>query len=561
MAQGGANAVMATVTFTKSDLEKLVGKKLTEKDYKERIPMMGTPLEGIDEENNEVDFEIFPNRPDLLAVEGFARAVQGFLDIKKGLPKYTVKKSDYEVHVDPATYKTGRACVVFAVIKNIEFTDETVAEFMQLQDKLSMTIGRRRKKCSLGTYDFDDLEFPLRYEMKPLGYKFTPLAFSNEMSFKECLEKHPKCLEYKHLTESWTEYPAYMDNKNRCMCMLPFTNAEFAKIKPETKNIFLEVTGNDWKAVTEMLNIVVTALADRGAELYEVKAMFKKDNGRGKEHITPKLEPWKMDLDLNYVNKLLDLDMKPPEVKGVLEKMRLGYENGKVVVPAYRTDIMHSIDIVEDIAIGHGYDKFEPRIPKIPTMGIPYEKYDFENRLREVLIGLGLQETVSFVLSNYEREFVKIRKTPVEFAEIMNPKTEDYTITRVSLAPSLLDTFRINASTEMPLRIFEVGKTVRIDKNSETGAVDVEKVGGAILHSGSNYSEIKAVVEAFLAAVGKKATYREAKNGLFIEGRAVEVLIGGKPAGFFGEVHPEVLQNFEIEYPVTLFEFDVEALR
>ena len=552
---------MAVVTFTKSDLEKLVGKKLAEKDYKERIPMIGAPLERIDKEADEVEFEVFPDRPDMLAVEGFARAVQGFLGLKKGLPSYKVNKSNYEVHVDPATYKTDRACVVFAVIKNIDFTDETVAEFMQLQDKLSITIGRKRKKCSLGTYDLNDLEFPLRYEMKPLSYKFVPLGFSDEMSFKECLEKHPKCLEYKHLTESWTEYPTYIDNKDRCMCMLPFTNAEFAKIRPDTKNIFLEVTGSDWKSVIEMLNVVVTALADRGGELYEVKAVFKKDNGKGKEHTTPRLEPRKMDLNLDYVNKLLDLDMKPPEVKEALEKMRLGFEGGKVIVPAYRTDIMHPIDIVEDIAIAHGYEKFEPRIPKIPTIGMPDEHNEFKNRLREALVGLGMQEAVSFVLSNYDREFTKIRKKPIGFVEILNPKVEDYTIARVSLAPSLLDTFKLNASTEMPLKIFEVGTTVRIDKDAETGAANVDKVGGAVLHSGANYSEMKGVVEAFLSALGKKFAYKDAKNELFMEGRAVEVIIDGKGAGFFGEVHPEVLQNFSIEYPVTLFEFDTEALR
>lgn len=560
MAEGGAGSIMAVVTFAKSDLENLIGKKLTEKDYKERIPMIGAPLERLDEKNDEIEFEIFPNRPDMLAIGGFARAIQGFFSIKKGLAKYEVKKSDYEVHVNPATYTTGRACVVFAVIKNINFTEETVAEFMQLQDKLGITIGRKRKKCSLGTYDLDDLEFPIRYEMKPLDYKFIPLAFQEELTFKECLETHPKCIEYKHLTESWAEYPVYIDNKDRCMCLLPFTNAEFAKIKPETKNIFLEVTGSDWKAVTEMLNIIVTALADRGGKLYEVKAVFKKDNGKGKGNITPNLAPSEMNLDLNYINKLLDLDLKPPEVKEALEKMRLGYENGKVIIPAYRTDIMHPIDVVEDIAIAHGYEKFEPRIPKIPTIGMPYAQNEFENRIRESLIGLGLQETVCFVLSNYDREFTKVRKKPIEFVEVLNPKIEDFTIGRVSVIPSLLDTLKVNANTEMPLKIFEVGTTVQIDKNAETGAVNVDKVGGAILHSGANYSEIKATVESFLTSLGKKATYKETKNELFIEGRVVEVLIDGKGIGAFGEVHPEVLQNFEIEYPVTLFEFDIKAL-
>jgi len=553
---------MANVTFLRSDFEKLVGRKLTEKDYRERLEMLGTPLDAITDE--EVTFEVFPNRPDLLSIEGFARAVRGFLGIETGLKNYNTKKSKYEVIVDKALIeKKGdawRGCAAFAVVKGYTFTDETVSSFMQLQEKLALTIGRRRRKCSVGTYDLRDINWPIHYKDVGLDHKFVPLGFNEEMTVKKCLEKHPRCLEYKHLTESWISYPAYIDNKNNTLSLLPFTNAEFSKIREDTSDMFIEVTGTEFKACEEMLNVITTALADRGAEIHEVTAVYPQDIGRGKRFTTPQLKPLEMPLDLNYVNRLLDLDFKPPEVKKELEKMRFGMNGDKVLIPAYRTDIMHNIDLVEDIAIAHGYEKFEPRIPKIATIGQPNPAENFSNHLRTAMIGLGFQEVVNFVLSNEERDYVATNRGPEPHIEIWNPKTADYTMARTSIAPSLLHTLSLNASSEMPHKIFEVGLTVQLDPKAETGARNERRIAAAISHSSANYSEMKAFTETVLSQLGKKYEFEESKDSMFIPGRAVLIRIDGKKVGVMGEVSPKVLSNFKIEYPVTLFELEAGKL-
>jgi len=551
---------MATVTFNRNDLENLLGKEISEVEYRDLLPMFGTPLEGI--EGDKVEFEVFPNRPDLLAVEGFARALQGFFGIKKGMPKYEVKKSDYEVIVEDEELLDKRGHVVFAVVKGVQFDNEGIEAFMQLQDKLSITIGRRRKKCSLGTYDLDELEFPLKYKEVGLDFKFTPLGFPDEkMTVSEVLEKHPKAMEFKHMTKDWKKYPVYFDAKDRPMCLLPFTNAEFAKIKDTTQNIFIEVTGIDWKSATELLNIMVTALAERGGEIYEMTATFPKDIGKGTKHTTPDLTPYEMKLDIPYINKLLDLDLKQKEVEEALSVMRLDVKGDKVIIPAYRSDIMHPIDIVEEVALGHGYEKFEPRIPKIPTMGKPYDQNEFDNKLREIMVGLGFQETVSFVLSNPKKEFENTRLEPVPVVEISNPKTEDYTIARHSILPSLLEIFRMNASTEMPQKIFEVGICVQLDDKYDTGARNVHKIGGAALHSHAGYSELRAYVDTLGTALGKTVSYEPLDSPLYLEGRSASILLDGEKVGEMGEVHPEVLSNFEIQYPVVSFECNAEKLK
>jgi len=553
---------MANVTFSRPDFEKLVGKKLADKDYTQ-IEMMGTPLDSLTD--TKIIFEVFPNRPDLISIEGFARAVRGFLGIEVGLKNYDVKKSKYEVIIDKSIVaKEGtdewRGCTAFAVVKGFKFNNDSITAFMQLQDKLGITIGRRRRKCSIGTYDLRDINWPIHYKDVPTSHKFVPLGFNDEMTVKECLEKHPKCLEYKHLTDSWKSYPIYIDNKQNTLCLMPFTNSEFSKIREDTEDMFIEVTGNDFKACEEMLNIIVTACADRGAEIYEVTAVYPKDVGRGKRFTTPQLKPKEMQIDIDYANKLLDLDMKLPEIKIELEKMRFGMSGDKVLIPSYRTDIMHNIDLVEDIAIAHGYEKFEPRIPKIPTIGKPNPAENFSNHLRIGMVGLGFQEVVNFVLSNEDRDYVDTRRGPDPHIEIWNPKTSDYTMARTTIAPSLLHTLSLNASSEMPHKIFEIGLTVQLDSKAETGARNERRIASAVSHSGANYSEIKAYLEAFLTQLGKKFEFQESHDMIFIPGRAVVIHVDGKKVGVMGEVHPEVLSKFKIEYPVTLFEMSVDGL-
>ncbi len=543
---------MAIVNFNRKDLESLIGEKIGEKKYREVLPMLGTPLESISEE--EVSFEIFPNRPDLLSVEGFARAVQGFLGLKSGLQKYNVRKSNYQVKID-RSLQGIRGCAAFAVIKNIKFTDEFVAEFMQLQEKLAVTIGRRRKKCSIGTYDLREITFPVRLTTKPGNFKFRPLGFAEELTIKEILEKHPKGQEYGHLLKGWNRYPVYVDAKNNVLSLLPITNAEFSKIRPDTKEMLIEVTGTDWKPVFEMLNIVVTAFADRGCEIYEVRTGYD-----GKTVTAPNLKPWKIKIDTGYVNKLLDLDLKQNDIKKLLEKMRFGVSGNSVYVPPYRTDIMHPIDLVEDIAIAHGYEKFEPRIPRIATIAKPNPNEELENEIREIMIGLGFQEVINFILTNQRKQFDFAKRKKSSFVKIKNPKTEDYTMARDSIFPEILEVFSQNASSEMPQKIFEVGITLQVDKNAETGALNKRKLSAGILHNSANYSEMKSYLDAFFRSLGISFKIKESREQAFIEGRAVDIFVNGKKIGILGEVSPEVLNNFEIEYPAVLFEIDIDFL-
>jgi len=264
----------------------------------------------------------------------------------------------------------------------------------------------------------------------------------------------------------------------------------------------------------------------------------------------------KIKLDPDYLNGLLDTDLKDNELKTLLPKMGIDFSNGIASIPFYRTDVMHQIDVVEDVAIAIGYEKFEPRIPKIPTMAQRNELQEKCSVAREIMIGIGLEEVVSFVLTNDNKQF-KMMNAPVEeAATILNPKTEDYTICRKHIMPSLIAVLSENKHNEYPQRIFEVGDCVELAK-SETGAVNIRKLAVALCHKDTDINEIKSVLETFAQLYGMKYALKNSFNPSMIKGRCGEILAGGKKIGFIGEIDPVVLGNWNLENPIAVFELEI----
>lgn len=265
---------MPSVSLDKKTVLKMIGKKLSDSELAERLPMHGLFLEGITEDK--INVEIFVNRPDMLSEEGFARAISGFIGAKTGLEKFTARKSDYAVAVDAKISKIGRKYIGIAVMKGLKFDNEFIISSMQLQDKLATTHGRKRKKVAMGVYDLDRIKFPLTYTTVSGNEKFIPMGHDREIKISELAEGHKRGKEYAHLIHGWKEFPAYKDASGKILCVIPVTQADFTKVTEDTKNVMIEVTGTDWRAVNQILNILVTNWSGRGAELYEVKIQYPK---------------------------------------------------------------------------------------------------------------------------------------------------------------------------------------------------------------------------------------------------------------------------------------------
>lgn len=543
--------IMPTITVNRATFDAILGKKYSIEDLKERIAMIGTDVEKID--NNEIIVEIFPNRPDMLSESGFARAMKAFLGIAPGMQDYAVKKSNDKVIVDSVPMRPYTAC---AIVKNLTFTDERIREIMQVQEKLAMTHGRNRKKSAYGIYPLDTIHFPVTYTAKePDKVQFKPLGYDNFMKASEVLTMHPKAKEYVHLTKEWKKYPFFIDAKNNVMSMLPFTNSQdTGKVELTTKDVFIECTGTDFNNVSVALNILVTMLADMGGEIYSIDMQYG-----NKKVVTPDLTPKTMELDILYANKILGLDLKPLDAKKCLERMGYAVKGKNVLIPAYRLDILHQRDIAEDIAIGYGYDVIEEEIPSISTIAQENAFEVFKGKINSILIGLGMLEISNFHLIDKAVQTTQMLK-PADVLEIADPVSMEYNSLRRWLLPSLLQTLRMNKQYEYPQKFFETG--VVVERNNEKSALAEESMhfGIVMSHQKANFTEARQIVDYILRMLEIEASVKEMSEPSFIEGRAATVSVENIHLANIGEVHPQVIQNFGLEMPVVAIELDLTAL-
>ncbi|MBU3957907.1 MAG: phenylalanine--tRNA ligase subunit beta [Nanoarchaeota archaeon] len=550
---------MPSVSLDKKTVLKMIGKKLGDSELAERLPMHGLFLEGITEDK--INVEIFPNRPDMLSEEGFARAFAGFLGVKTGLEKFAVRKSDYAVTVDAKIAKIDRKYIGIAVMKGLKFDDEFIISSMQLQDKLATTQGRRRKKVAMGVYDLDKIRFPLAYTTVSGDEKFVPMEHDSEMKISELAEGHKRGKEYAHLIKGMKEFPAYRDADGKILCVIPITQADFTKVTEKTKDVMIEVTGTDWRAVQQILNILVTNWSSRGAELCEAKIKYPFETPEGRAVACPILKTARMEFDVNYANRLLGLDLTAEQAAKLLERMRYGAaarkDKVKVDVPAYRTDVLHQFDLVEDIAIAYGYENFRHEIPQVSAIGEETARTFVSRKIAEVCSGLGLLECCTLHLSNERILNGNMLLKNKNIVKTINAVNIEYDMVRNSLLPMLLKTLSENTHHEYPQKLFEIGEVYEKENNEPVERNNLSMVS---CHSRAEFTEMKSLIEALFSSIGEKVSFREAKRNSFISSRCAAVLADGKQIGIMGEIHPQALANFKLEMPAAGFECNIDWL-
>jgi len=542
---------MPTITLNKTVFEKLVGKELSLEELKDRISMLGTDLESI--EGDEINVEIFPNRPDLLSEQGFARAFSSFIGVKTGLRKYEVKDSGEEVIIDPSV-KDIRPHTACAIVKNLKFNEEKIREIIQIQEKLHVTFGRNRKKAAIGVYPLDKITFPVTFKAdEPENIVFQPLEADREMNALKIISQHKAGREFGHLLEGLDKFPFFIDAKERILSMPPIINSNTTgRISKETKNVFIECSGFDFNTLSTCLNMIVTSLADMGGDIYSINLKNKKSTK------TPNLKPAEMKLDLPYVNKILGLKLSEEQAKELLEKMGFGYEKNTVLIPAYRTDILHQVDLVEDIAIAYGYENFEEEIPNVATIGEESSAAKFQRKIQEILVGSKLLEVKNYHLIAKEDLNEKMNQEQ-DLIPLLNALGEHNHL-RNAILPSLMKSLRENQHNEYPQNLFEIGKVFE-KGDSETGIVEKDHLGIILCGMKTDFTEIRQILESLISALGLKCSIKEAANHSFIKGRVGDIFVGSEKWGIIGEIHPSVLEKWGLVVPVVGLELNISKLK
>jgi phenylalanyl-tRNA synthetase beta chain len=546
------------ITLYRERFSKFMNKKITIDDLTKNLPWIGFDLEEITEDYVKAEYN--PNRIDFCSYVGVARALKGFLELETGLPKYTANEPKTALIIDKAVANV-RPYMLAGVVRNIKLDEDAVVELMDIQEDLHWGIGRGRKKASIGIHNLDVVKSPFTFTaVEPTSVKFVPLGKTEKMNLKEILQKHEKGMDYRHLVDWSPKYPLLIDKEGAVLSMPPIINGELTRVDANTRNLFLDVTGTSYEAVEQSLNVLTTALADMGGALEKVNVKYS-------DHtvVSPDLNPKKMELRIDYANELLGLKLSETETIKCLRKSRLDAQNaGKgvlgVMLPPYRIDILHEVDLVEEVALGYGYYRLKPTIPNAVTVGEQHPTHKLANSVRQIMIGLGFLETMNFTLTNKRVHYECMRTKPEKLIKLANPVSIEYAIMRQSLLPGLMKNLADSKSESFPQRLFEASDVGKINQQIETMCERRLHMAAVLSHSTANFTEIKSVAEAFLASLGLKWQIREAKHPSFLEGRTAAIIIKGKKLGILGEIHPQVLNNFELENPVAAFEMNIEKI-
>ena len=547
---------MPVVNIFKSRIKDLFPNHSIEK-LLERLPFLGLDIEGIDKEKIRVEYN--PNRPDFSSDTGIFRSLKGLLNQEVGLPvfKFASNRS-YKIMVDQHVKQIRPVILFFVAAQNKNINDFLIDQLISIQEDLHNGIARGRKKASVGIHDCDTIKFPLTYSTKSSKESFIPLDQNVPFTFKEILSSTDIGKKYSSLLNMYTDYPALIDDNNQIISFPPIVNSNNTKVTQKSNNLLIEITGTNIETCKSILSILAYYLYEEGFKIYSgtvhdenlVFSTLKilKDN--------------KVLVDKDIVNKYLGLDLTFKEIIATLHRSRIGAsitKNKKIkcLVPSFRNDIIHPIDIVEEVAIGYGIDNLKPTIPSFQVSpGIKNINFNRYDKLRETLIGLGFLEMVNFTLMDYtlSTTFNLDNNEPLEKIKVNESKSKEHEFLRTNMISSLINNISYNIHEEYPQKIFEIGKTFSF-KNT---IVENWSLGVLIASNNTNFTEIKSILQSiFKLNFGEQFAIKKNERELFIKGRSADIFFQDKAIGFVGEISPKYITKFNLRLPLSMFELNL----
>lgn len=568
---------MPTISINRKDLEALLNRDgaVHPPDSLELIEsglsLVKGELKGHDTDTDELRIELSDsNRPDLWSCEGIARQIRARL-IGRG-ERYPCFK--------PARAAKRRIRVVSGMEKIRPFvaactatghrvTEEGLTQLIQVQEKLADIYGRKRRSVSIGLYRLEHVAFPVTYDLvKPDEARFTPLGFDDKMSLREILAVHPKGVEYGRIIAGHDHVPLLRDDEGQVLSLPPIINSrEIGEVRVGDTDLFVEVTGTDLVMVVLTINILAANLADRGARVEPVDVDYPYRTLFGKSVRTPLDFSKPRHISLKAIESALGQKLGGKKVQAALQaygyEVKLSAGRVSVRLPPYRNDCMHAVDVIEDVAISCGYDTFGPLLPSQFTVGGLTRLEQVSDRVRDLMVGLGFQEVVANILGAREDfcDRMKVTGTPWgRLVEVDNVMSQTFACLRQWITPSLLRVEAASTRSFYPHRLFEVGEVVSPDPtDGATGRTSLV-LGAFIAHATANFSEIHSSLDLLLFYLDVPYSLEGLEHPSFLTGRAGRILVQGRPVGLIGEVHPEVLETWQVAMPAVAFELDVGRL-
>ncbi|OJK02822.1 hypothetical protein ASPACDRAFT_75931 [Aspergillus aculeatus ATCC 16872] len=598
---------MPTISVDKAALFEALGREYTTEEFDELCFEFGVeldedttnqdrPIVNGKQEPPQLKIEIPANRYDMLCFEGIALMLNIFLG-RQPVPNYELVEpasGQLETIIVKEDTMKVRPLVSGAILRNVKFDQARYESFIALQDKLHQNLARQRTLVSIGTHDLDTIQGPFTYEaLPPKDIKFTPLNQTKEMDGEELMnfyEKDKHLGKYLHIIRDHPVYPVIYDSKRTVCSLPPIINGDHSKITLDTKNVLIEITALDKTKVEIVNRMMVTMFSQYCTEPFTIEPIKIVSEHNNETRVVPDISPRKAEAEVSYINQCCGLELKPEEICTLLKKMAYDAKPSTtnpdildVYIPATRADVLHQADIMEDVAIAYGFNSLPRSFPsKSGTIAQPLPINKLTDIVRVEAAMAGWSEVLPLILCSHDENFGWLNRkddgnTAVKLA---NPKTQEFQVVRTSLLPGLLKTIRENKHHAVPIKIFEVSDVAFKDLSLERKSRNERHFAAAWYGKTSGFEVVHGLLDRVMAML--KSAFITGEEGLdnsamadsqywieeldeptYFPGHAasVHVRIAGKELviGSFGILHPTVLENYDLKYPVSTLELNIEA--
>ncbi|MGM0371913.1 MAG: phenylalanine--tRNA ligase subunit beta [Halobacteriota archaeon] len=571
---------MPVVDVDPDELRDLTGRtEKTDDDLKDDLFGLGIEYEG-ETEDGKLRLEFEADRLDRLSITGIARSLRYQYGDLSGI--YVPDTNDPEWTIEVAeSVPEERPYVTGAIVRGLDLDETDLEAIIQLQEKLHATMGRKRAKGAIGVHDLTMLKGApadggagksIRYQgVEPEGDRFVPLDSDAEMTPAQVLTDHSTGREYADLVTDYERYPAIYDDIG-LFSFPPVINGRRTEVSTESRDLFIEMTGTDQWTIDKMLAIMVYALDARGGQVESVTVDYP-----DRSVVRPDLSLSQKTLTHEAVEDTLGLSLSPEELHDLIDRSGLeiatersvdGRREYEVSIPPYRVDVLHPVDLIDDVGRAYGFNNLVPRYPDVSTVGGRTEASRHEEAVRDLLVGLGFEDLLNFNLTSDRELFDRMgldREADAfgagEPPRLIESYSEDFTHLRTWALPSLMQVLENNTHRSYPQHLSEIGFVAQVDSSTVTNVAEGRSVAAVLAGPEATYEDAKGRLQVLADHFGVDLATPATEHPSFIDGRVAEIRLDGDSVGVIGELHPAVLVEHDLEVPVAGFEFELGALK
>lgn len=548
--------------------------------FNEENPLGSNVVEILGLNDEIIELEITPNRPDCLSIIGMAREASATFNIPLEEPDISIAKEEDHIsdYLNGITIESENCSRYYAkVIKDVKIQESPL--WMQLK---LMEAGMRPINNIVDITNYVMLEYgePLHaFDVSKLDGKEIIVRQAREGETLVTLD---------NVERNLVESDLVIADKNKPVGLAGVMGGLDSEITDETTAVLFEganfnpkcirMTSKRYGLRSEASNRnekgidpnLASKAVDRACQLVElIEAGVVV--GSSIDVYKEKKEEKVVTVRPNRVNMLLGLDLSIESMLNYLNSLGIKSELRDdlihATIPTYRLDLHIEADLIEEIGRLYGFHNIESKpLTGVLTRGQkPYSKV-IEDKAKAILIGLGYNEvmTYSFISPRaYDKINLPQDSDLRNYIKLMNPLGEDYSVMRTTLLPTMMELLSRNYNRGIDrMYAFEIGNSFIPTEDSEDNLPDEKKVLSIGFYGEGDFYYLKESLDILLARLGiENLDYiREEDNPTFHPGRTAKILYKGEELGILGEVHMDACENYEIDTRVYSAQIDFEKI-